>query len=62
MVPFIFAEDPFAVVEAQLSKAGGDHEFLFVAAIAVSPPFGRWFARGMDSGQPLASRQKEGRI
>lgn len=59
MVPFIFAEDPFAAVEAQLGKAAGGHEFLFVAAIEVSPSLGRWFAMGTDSGQPLASRQKE---
>lgn len=45
-VPFIFAEDPFAAVEAQLRKAVDGHEFLFVAAIDVSPSLGRWFAVG----------------
>lgn len=59
-VPFIFAENPFAAVEAQLGKAAGGQEFLFVAAIDVSPSLGRWFAMGTDSGQLLASRQEEG--
>ena len=35
-VPFIFAEDLFAVVEAQLGEAAGSHEFLSIAAIDVS--------------------------
>lgn len=59
MVLFIFAEDLFAVVEAQLGKAVGGHDSLFIAAIEVSPSLGRWFTKWTDSGQPLASRQKE---
>ena len=59
-VPFVFTEDPFTAVEAQLGEAAGSHEFLFVAAIDVSPSLGRWFAVGTDTGQPLAM-QKGGR-
>ena len=58
-VSFIFAEDSFAAVEAQLDKAASDHELLFVAAIDVSPSFGRRFAVGTDTDQPLASCKKE---
>ncbi len=53
-------EDPLAALEAQLGKAAGGHESLFVAAIDVSPSLGRWFATGTDTGQPLASCKDEG--
>ncbi len=55
MVPFIFAENPFTAIEAQLSKAAGGHESLFVAAIDVSPSLGRRLAMGKERGQQLAS-------
>ena len=58
--PLILAEDPLAALEAQLGKAAGGHESLFVAAIDVSPSLGHWFATGTDTGQPLASCKDEG--
>jgi len=48
MVSFIFAENPFTAIEAQLSKATGGHESLFVAAIDVSPSLGRRLAMGKE--------------
>ena len=60
-LPFVFAEDPFTAVEAQLGKAVGGHEFLFVATVNVSPSLGRWFAMKTDTGQPLCNLQKGGR-
>ena len=58
-VLFILTEDPFAAVKAQLGEAAGSHEFIFIAAIDVSPSLGRWFTIGTDSGQPLTSCKKE---
>ena len=43
-VPFVFAEDPFTAVEAQLGKAVNSYELLFLAAIDMSLPLGGWFA------------------
>ena len=54
MVPFIFAENPFTAIKAQVSKAAGGHESLFVAAIDVSPSLGRQLAMGKERGQQLA--------
>jgi len=54
MIPFIFAENSFIAIEAQLSKAAGGHESLFVAAIDVSPSLGRRLAMGKERGQQLA--------
>jgi len=43
-VSLILAENSFTAVEAQLNKAAGDHEFLFVAAVDVSSSLHHWFA------------------
>ena len=49
-VPFILAENPFTAVEAQLGKAAGGREFLFVAAVDVPPSLRRRFAIGTEIG------------
>ena len=49
IVPLVPAENPLITVEAQLGKAVGGQEFLFVAAIDVPPSLGRRFAMGKES-------------
>lgn len=41
MVLFIFTENLFTIIEAQLSKAVGGHKSLFIAAIDMSLSLGR---------------------
>jgi hypothetical protein len=55
MVSFIFVENSFTAIEAQLSKVADDHESLFVAAIDVSSSLDRRLAMGKERGQQLAS-------
>jgi hypothetical protein len=55
IVPFIFVENLFIAIEAQLSKVANGHESLFVATIDVSPSLGRQLAMGKERGQQLAS-------
>ena len=49
IVPLVPAENPLIAVEAQLGRAAGGQEFLFVAAIDVPPSLGRRFATGRES-------------
>lgn len=50
MVPFIFAENLFTIIKAQLSKAAGGYESLFIAVIDMSLSLGRRLAIRKERG------------
>ena len=49
IIPGILAHNPLTAVKAQLGEAAASHEFLFVAAVDMSPSLGGRFPMGKES-------------